>query len=76
MADIGRWLAANVDKSSASTTAVMSAIEDAFASGPESVSNLVGVSFLELLPSDGEPGVGLRDLLGARCREHVARYSL
>ena len=48
-------------------------LEQAFAAGPEEVSDLIAVSFLENLPRPGEDGDGVRDLLGPRLRAELER---
>jgi hypothetical protein len=55
--------------------AIMDYLEERFVKGGEEVKELISVSFLELLPSKGEPGSGLRDLLGLELSSEAKRVA-
>jgi hypothetical protein len=43
-------------------------LESALSTGDEEIAELIAVSFLENLPRQGEPGDGIRELLGSRLK--------
>ncbi len=55
--------------------AILDYLEESFVKGGEEVKELISVSFLELLPSKGEPGSGLRDLLGPELSSEAKRVA-
>lgn len=52
---------------------LLDALEEAFAAGPEEISELIAVSFLENLPRRSGDGDRLRDLLGPGLRAELER---
>jgi hypothetical protein len=69
MADLERlmtdhYLNAQAPEDEQSVMEVINLLERAFGSKPDSIESLIAVGFVECMPSTGESGVGLRDLLG------------
>jgi len=50
-------------------------IEDAFVRGDEATQELIAVSFVENLPSTGEPGASIRQFLGPALEEQFQRLN-
>lgn len=72
----GPWAKAETQPSpEAPGRAIMDYLEERFVKGGEEVKELISLSFLELLPSETEPGSGLRDLLGPELSSEAKRVA-
>lgn len=69
MADVVRWLVRNEEAGRDDCRAVLAWMERRFLTGSEEVRGLIAVSGVGMLPDPGNPGAGLRDLLGPSLRE-------
>ncbi len=76
MADVARWAVRRLERSGSADTALLSVLEyleNAYVSRGEDEQELIVVSFLENFPRPGEPGDGLRNLVGPTLQEAMAR---
>ncbi len=78
LGDLMPWLIDELERPGgpARVGEIVDRLERGFAHGPESVDNLVAVSFLEVLPRPGERGAELRGMLGSACAAHVDEWRL
>jgi hypothetical protein len=65
LADVVRWLAVRVDADPALCRSVFDWLEREYERGPDDVRGLIAVSGVAMIPDPGQPGSGLRELLGA-----------
>ena len=70
MSDIVRWLVEHVTDDPDTCCRVMDWMERQLAEGTDAVQNVAAVSGVEMLPYPGEPGDGLRNLMGPNCRSN------
>ena len=69
LSDVIRVLTANYDESPAMCRSVISWLDREYHSGPEDIRDLIGANGVEMIPSPGQPGAGLRDLLSPTLRK-------
>jgi hypothetical protein len=50
---------------------ILDYVEEAFCQGADDVQELISVSFLENLPSSGEEGAGIRDIIGPNLKKEL-----
>lgn len=64
MADVIRWLVAHETSRPEVVRSVLEWLESAYMEGSDDVQDVIAVSGVEMIPDPGEPGAGLRALLG------------
>lgn len=64
LGDVTRWIVTSASEGSSEVTDVLGFFEWSFARGGEHEQELIAVSFLENLPSPGDPGAEVRSQLG------------
>ncbi len=69
MSDFVRWLVDQYSLDPAICESAWAWLERAFDEGSEDVKDLIGVSAVEMIPNPGDPGSGMRDMLGPSLRE-------
>lgn len=76
IADVERWAERQLHEGPAGREPlrrVLAFLEEAFGRGDPEARGLISVSFLEMLPRPGEPGAGLREMLGDGMRKKLDR---
>ncbi|NYD77854.1 DUF7674 family protein [Arthrobacter cupressi] len=69
MSDFVRWLVEQYYLNPAVCESAWAWLEESFDEGPQDVRNLIAVSAVEMIPDPGDPGSGMRDMLGPSLRE-------
>lgn len=67
LADVARWMAQAVRDPTlrpGDVTQLLDFLESSFSEGSFEVRNLISIGFVQMLPSTGEPGAELRNMLG------------
>lgn len=76
LGEVTRWLVERLRTAGASDRdllEILTFLERAFGGSEDEVQDLIAVSFLENLPRPGEPGSGIRSLVGPLMREELGR---
>ena len=68
LSDVMRWLIPRIATDPMVVRSVIDWLEERYITGPEIVRNMIVVSFVEMIPSPGEVGSELRDMLGPTVR--------
>lgn len=69
LSDVIRFLAAHYDESPDPCSSVIAWLDREYQAGEADIRDLIGASGIEMIPSPGQPGAGLRGLLGPTLRQ-------
>jgi hypothetical protein len=79
LADVLRLLLARIDEAGVDDRGevanILSFLEDAFSAGDAERQELISTGFVENLPRVGEPGDGIRRMLGPELRDEAGRVA-